>query len=100
MSDKITINLDKDDLDILFKNLLKNAFECMHQREASYGTTFNSNKFVNIIEGAIEKNREEAQRIIGEYIIDLVKSDDFKNAIHVEYTAMLARAMLNNISKK
>ena len=97
--EKLKFEIEHDEFQALFDRLLKNAFDvlCQNQR---YGRGYNDNKFVEIIGDAIERQREEIEKALGEYILEIVRSDDFRVAVKAEYTSMLASAMLDNISKK
>ena len=96
--EKLTFEIKHDEFQTLFDRLLKNAFDvlCQNQR---HGRGYNDNKFVEIIGDAIERQREEIEKALGEYILEIVRSDDFRVAVKAEYTSMLASAMLDNISK-
>lgn len=96
--EKLTFEIKHDEFQALFDRLLENAFEvlCQNQR---YGRGYNDNKFVEIIGDAIERQREEIEKALGEYILEIVRSDDFRVAVKAEYTSMLASAMLEKVAK-
>ena len=96
--EKLTFEIKHDEFQALFDRLLKNAFEVLLQKQR-YGRGYNDNKFVEIIGDAIERQREDIEKALGEYILEIVRSDDFRVAVKAEYTSMLASAMLEKVAK-
>ena len=97
--ENLTIELDKEELQNMFSALMENAFAVLHQNDLPWGYGGNQNTFIDIIRKAIEKNQDEIERILGTYILEIVESEDFRNAVKLEYSGMLARAMLAKIGK-
>lgn len=77
--------------------LLENAFQNMIDNGSGWST---KNPIFKFLEAAMDERKEEIQQKLGEYLMEVVDSEDFRLAVKSEYTSMLAKAMLTQVSSK
>lgn len=77
--------------------LLDNAFQNMLDTNSGWSK---KNPLFQFLEDAMKERKEEIQQKLGEYLIEVVDSEDFRLAVKSEYTSMLAKAMLTQVSGK
>lgn len=96
----VTVKVSAENMEKLFNVLAKSAFESLEKGTTSWGSYNSNNPFYNIVKEVFKENEAEIKKEIGDILIGIVKSDGFRDAIKVEYTALLADSMLSQISKR
>jgi len=76
--------------------LLANAFDNMQDKRDSWDT---KNPFSKFLKEVAEENKDKLKDILSEYMMEIVKSEDFRLSVKSEYAKMLAEAMLQQVIK-
>lgn len=96
----VVVKVSAENMEKLFNVLAKSAFESLEKGTMSWGSYNSNNPFYNIVKEVFKENEAEIKKEIGDILIGIVKSDGFRDAIKVEYTALLADSMISQISKR
>ena len=97
MENKIIAEIDQVIINNGINILLKNAFEKIQDDRGSWSE---NNPFSKYLRKVMDEKEDEIKKILGDYVMEVIESDDFRLAVKSEYTRMLAKAMLNQMQIK
>lgn len=76
--------------------LLENAFEKLQDAHDGWST---KNPFSQYIKEIMDERKDKIKEILGNYLMEIVESEDFRLAVKSEYSKMLAKAMLKQVGE-
>lgn len=93
----VVVKVSSENMANLFDALAKSAFDSLKQGKTAWGIYESNNPFYNVVKEVFRENKEEIKKELSDILMDIVKGDEFRNAVRVEYTALLAESMISKI---
>ena len=97
MENKMIAEIDQEIITSGINILLKDAFNKLQDERDPWSK---KNPFSKYLGKVMNEKEEEIKKILGDYVMEVIESDDFRLAVKSEYAKMLAKAMLNQMQNR